>query len=486
MSEVKNGALARMGLLSPADCAAAEEVIARASEDGLETVRVLFVDQHGILRGKTVVASALRSAFTSGVAIASTLLLKDTANRTVFEVWDGQGAETPGGPMQGASDVLLVPDPATFRRLPWSPQSAWILCDVAFRDGRPVPYSSRGVLRRATDALAEKTMQAVIGLEVEFHVFRRLREGLAHGETSTAGAPGAPVETAPLNRGFEFLGEAPYAGAEEILDELRRNAQALGLPVRSVEIEIGPSQFEFTFDPAPPMEQADNLVMFRAMVKTVCERRGLHASFMAKPRLPNIAANGWHIHQSLLDAESGRNLFMPEGGEPLTPQAAGWVAGLLEHAAASSLMTVPTVNGYKRYQPYQMAPNRIQWGWDNRGAMVRALTALGDPASRVENRAPDSAANPYFALAAQLVAGLDGIARGLTPPPATTSPYDGPAEKLPDSLAEAIAAFDAGPVFREALGAEFAAYLLQIKKAEWARYLATVSEWEQREYFNLF
>jgi len=485
MTEVKDGALARMGLLSAPACAAAEEVIARTAEDGLETVRILFVDQHGILRGKTLVAGALRSAFTGGVAIASTLLLKDSSNRTVFQVWDGTGEATPG-PMQGANDVLLVPDPATFRRLPWSPHSAWILCDVVFRDGRPVPVSSRAVLRRAIDALAERNMAAVIGLEVEFHVFRRLREGLAHDETGTAGAPGAPVETAPLNRGFEFLGEAPYGAAEDILDDLRRNAQDLGLPVRSVEIEIGPSQFEFTFDPAGPMAQADNLVMFRAMVKTVCERRGLHASFMAKPRLPNIAANGWHIHQSLIDTDSGRNLFVPEGGGPLSAVAAGWVAGLLEHAAASSLMTVPTVNGYKRYQPYQMAPNRIQWGMDNRGAMVRALTAPGDPASRLENRAPDSAANPYFALAAQLISGLDGVAAGMTPPPATTSPYDGPARRLPDSLAEAITAFDRASVFRDALGEDFVAYLLQIKRAEWDRYLATVSEWEQTEYFNLF
>lgn len=486
MTEVKEGALARMGLLSPAACAAAEEVIARAAEDGLETVRILFADQHGILRGKTLVAGALRSAFTSGVAIASTLLLKDTSNRTVFDVWDAAGGTAPG-PMQGASDVLLAPDPATFRRLPWAPHSAWVLCGVAFRDGRPVPFSSRAVLRRAVDALAAREMRSVIGLEVEFHVFRRLRDGLEHGETGTAGAPGAPVETAPLNRGFEFLGEAPYAAAEEILDDLRRNAQGLGLPVRSVEIEIGPSQFEFTFDPAAPMQQADNLMMFRAMAKTICDRRGLHASFMAKPRLPNIAANGWHIHQSLLEAGSGRNLFVPGKGDgPLSPQAAGWVAGLLKHAAACSLMTVPTVNGYKRYQPYQMAPNRIQWGMDNRGAMVRALTAPGDPASRVENRAPDSAANPYYALAAQLIAGLDGIARGAVPPPATASPYDGPAGKLPDSLAEAITAFEASTLFRDALGADFADYLLQIKRAEWERYLATVSEWEQTEYFNLF
>lgn len=482
MANVKAGALARKGLLSGAACAAAEELLAQVAGSDLETVRVLFADQHGVLRGKTLVAGALGSVFASGVAAPSTLLLKDTSHRTVFPVWS-EDSGIRSGPMQGANDVLLVPDPSTFRILPWSPHSAWILCEPVFRDGTPIPFASRRVLQTAVDALAGQGMAATIGLEVEFHVFRRTDAALDHAQTTM---PGQPPQTTALTHGYQFLTETRYGEAEAVLDDLRRAAQGLGLPVRSVEIEMGPSQFEFTFDPAPPMAHADNLVMFRTMVKEVCARQGLHASFMAKPRLDNIAANGWHIHQSLNDLQSGRNLFMPEGDAPLTAQAAGWVAGLLSHAAASALLTAPTVNSFKRYQPYQLAPNRIQWGLDNRGAMVRVLTGAGDPASRVENRAPDSTANPYYALAAQLLAGLDGIRSGLTPPAATTSPYDGPAELLPETLAEAIAAFDASPLYRATLGEDFVNYLLQIKRFEWARYLSAVSEWEQAEYFSLF
>lgn len=479
MTEISDGRLARQGLLT--DIAGAQDVLDRIHKDGLETVRVLFADQHGILRGKTVVAQAMGGVFTSGMAVPSTLLLKDTSHRTVFPVWSGE-SETDPGPMHGANDLLLVPDPRSFRVLPWSPHSAWILCTPVYRDGGTIPFASRSVLDRAVMALADSGMESVIGLEVEFHVFERIDAALAHEQTTM---PGAPVTTRALTQGYQFLTETRYGAVEDLLDTLRRHAQGLGLPVRSVEIEMGPSQFEFTFDPADPVTQADALVMFRTLVKEVCAGQGLHASFMAKPRLENIAANGWHIHQSLVDRKTGRNLFMPEGAD-MTPEAQGWIAGLLAHAEASSLLTVPTINGYKRYQPYQLAPDRVQWGYDNRGAMVRALMTPDDPASRIENRAPESAANPYCALAAQLISGLDGIANQIELPAPTQSPYDGEAKLLPRSMAEAIAAFERSSLYRTALGEETVAYLLQIKRAEWARYLATVSEWEQAEYFNLF
>lgn len=482
MSDLSDGALARRGLTTPHDHARAEEVLASVEVSGLETVRILFPDQHGVLRGKTLVAGALKSAFSNGVAIASTLLLKDTSHRTAFPVWS-QDAGIASGPMQGANDVLLVPDPETFRILPWAPKSAWILCDVVHRDGAVIPFSARHVLRSATDRLAAEGLAATIGLEVEFHIFERTDPSLEHTQTTM---PGAPPQTRALTHGYQFLTETRYAEAEPVLDTIRRAAQGIGLPVRSVEIEMGPSQFEFTFDPGDPMQQADNLVMFRTLVKEICAARGLHASFMAKPRLDNIAANGWHIHQSLSDLDSGETLFTPDGPGELTPQAGGWIAGLLRHARAASLLCVPTVNGYKRYQPYQLAPNRIQWGQDNRGAMVRALLAPGDSASRVENRAPESAANPYFALAAQLICGLDGISRGLMPPPPTLSPYDGPADPLPATLGEAIDAFGESALFRRVLGDECVDYLVQIKQFEWDRYLSALSEWEQAEYFSLF
>jgi glutamine synthetase len=482
MSAVQNGALAKRGLLSGEACAQADELLATVAASDLETIRVLFVDQHGILRGKTLVASALPSAFNSGIAVPSTLLLKDTSHRTAFPVWsDDTGIKS--GPMQGANDVLMVPVPTSFRVLPWSPHSAWLLCDVVFRDGSAIPFSSRTVLQNSINRLADYGFAANMGLEVEFNVFELADAPIPHADTTM---PGAPPQTNAFAHGYQFLTETRYSDAETLLDTLRRTAQQLDLPVRSVEIEMGPGQFEFTFDPAGPMQHADNMVMFRTMVKEVCAAMGLHASFMAKPRIPNIAANGWHVHQSLIDTKTDRNLFMPETGDLLTPEAEGWIAGLLAHASESSLLIAPTVNSYKRYQPYQLAPNRIQWGQDNRGAMVRGLMAAGESASRIENRAPDTTANPYFAFASQLICGLHGIVSGLVAPPPTLSPYDSDAVELPSSLNVAIDAFDGSDLYRQALGDDCVDYLVKLKRHEWDRYLSAVSEWEQAEYFSLY
>jgi glutamine synthetase len=481
--DISTGKLARLGLLSDAFCAEAADLLQRVRSEGIETVRVLFADQHGILRGKTIVADAFDSLFSAGLNVPSTLLLKDTSHRTAFPVWS-EADDGPASLMQGASDVLLVPRPETFRVLPWSPHSAWILCTPVMRDGSPVPFASQAVLQTAVDRLAGQGMAATLGLEVEFQVFERTSDAREHGQS---GMPGAPVETRNLAQGYQYLTETRYGEMESVLDLIRRNAQGLGLQVRSVEIEMGPSQVELTFAPADPVTQADAMVMFRTMVKEVCAREGLHASFMAKPRLENAMANGWHVHQSLQDIATGRNLFMPQADGSLSAEASGWIAGLLTHAEASSLMIAPTVNSYKRYMPFQLAPNRIQWGADNRGAMLRGLMAPGDPASRIENRAPDSSANPYYAFAAQLIAGGDGIAAGLKAPLPTTSPYGEGAQELPKSLGAALAAFEAGSdLFSGVLGEGFTGYLSHLKRFEWDRYLNTISEWEQAEYFNLF
>lgn len=457
-----------------------KDVVARIEAAGIETVRVMFTDQHGILRGKTIVASAMQSAFENGIGVPSTLLLKDTSHRTVFPVWNAR-VEVADLPLGGAGDVALRLDPARFFQLPWSPHSALVLCDVEHRDGRPVSFSSDAVLARAVSALAAAGYRATFGLEVEFQVFRVTAPAFAHEQATM---PPAPPLTENLTQGYQFLTAFRYAEAEELLDELRRNAEALGLEPRSMEIEMGPSQFEFTFAPSDPQTQADRFVLFRTMVKEVCQARGLHASFMAKPALPNAAANGWHMHQSLQDL-AGNPVFMPGADGALTPQAGNWIAGLLNHAEACCLMTNPTVNSYKRFTPFQLAPNLIQWGRDNRGAMVRALLTPGDSASRIENRVADTSANPHLALTAQILAGLDGLTRNLAPPEPTDTPYEG-ATRLPISLLAAIEAFEASDLFAPYLGDGFQPYLATLKRAEWDRYLMTVSEWEQHEYFGLF
>ncbi len=475
---IRAGALARSGALSADDIARAAETVALVEAEGIETVRVVLADPHGILRGKTVTAEALPDAFASGIRVPSTLLLKDVSHRTAFPVWSDKG----DAPMLGAGDLLLAPLPDTFRVLPWSPHSALVHCDAALTSGEPVSFASRRVLRTACDRLSERGMQAVMGLEVEFQVFEVTDPALGHTDTTM---PARPPATRALNQGYQYLTETRYGENEAFLDTLRRAAQAMGMPVRSVEIEMGPSQFEFTFAPADPLTIADMAVNFRTMAKEVCRREGLLASFMARPRLANAASNGWHIHQSVADG-NGRNLFMPGPDGALTPMASGWIAGLLRHAAASCIATTPTVNGYKRYTAYLLAPDRIGWADDNRGAMLRALLAPGDPASRVENRAPDSTANPYFALAFQILSGLDGLENGLIPPPPLANPYDDDAERLPVSLLAAIERFEASALYRAALGDGFVSYLARLKRAEWDRYLMTVSEWEQAEYFTAF
>lgn len=462
---------------------AAQAVLLDAQAVGVETVRISFVDQHGILRGKALPLSALEAAFRNGVTMTSTLLLKDTSHRTVFPVWNGD-AGFGDGVLTGAGDVIMRPDPSTFRVLPWSAHSAWMLADIEMADGAPFPFSSRHLLRQAVDRLAARNMSLMTGLELEFHVFRTTGPRLAHADT---GLPPAAPETELLAHGYQYLTEDRYDQLEPVMDALRRAAEGLGLPVRSMEVEFGPGQFEFTFDPADAMTHADNMVLFRAMAKQVCRRQGLHATFMTRPQVQSGMASGWHLHQSLVDRTRGQNLFMPRPDGGLSAIASAWIAGLLDHAHGTCLLSTPTINGYKRYQnAFQLAPDRVAWGRDNKGVMLRALMAPDDPASRVENRVAEAAANPYLHMASQISAGLDGIVRELAAPDPVVTPYDTSAPPLPRNLGDALTAFENDTFIDTAFGQGFRQYLATIKRAEWDRFLATVTDWEQREYFSIF
>jgi glutamine synthetase len=253
-----------------------------------------------------------------------------------------------------------------------------------------------------------------------------------------------------------------------------------------MEVEMGPSQFEFTFDAAEGLAPADNMILFRSAVKQMCHRRGLHATFMCRPRVPNTVASGWHLHQSLVSHDGGNAFVSTHGGEALSATGRGYLAGLLAHARASAVFTTPTINGYKRYRSYSLAPDRAIWARDNRGAMIRVLGGPHDPATRLENRAGEPAANPYLYMASQILAGLDGIDRELDPGPSADAPYESKAAPLPKSLREAVAALDEDRFFRAALGDQFVDYYVFIKNAEIARFEMEVTEWEQAEYFDIF
>jgi glutamine synthetase len=233
------------------------------------------------------------------------------------------------------------------------------------------------------------------------------------------------------------------------------------------------------------LEPADNMILLRSAVKQICHRHGYHASFMCRPKLPNAFASGWHLHQSIVSRAGGKNAFMA-GDDFLSRFGRHYLAGLLQHARASTVFATPTINGYKRYRSYSLAPDRAIWGRDNRGAMVRVLGGADDPATRLENRIGEPAANPYLYMASQILAGLDGVDRALDPGPSADTPYETQAAPLPRTLREAVTALKDDTFFREALGAGFVDYYVHIKNAEIERFQAEVSDWEQREYFEMF
>jgi glutamine synthetase len=470
------------GCWTDAQRRAAAEVEARVAQDKLEVIRVSAVDQHGILRGKTVVAGELAGALRNGCTFVSSLLAKDTSCRSIFAVFTpGAGLDVPE--MQGAADIVMLPDPTSFHVLPWAPHTGWMLADLHFADGRPVPFSTRQVYRSILARLNAQGYDYVAGLEVEFYIFKLENPRL---DPADAGQPGIAPEVSLLTQGYQLLAEERYDRYDAIFEILRRDLQALGLPLRSLEVELGPSQCEFTFRPTADLEPADTMVLLRSAVKQICRRHGYHATFMCRPRLPNVCSSGWHLHQSLRDRKSGANAFMPTDGRPLSLLGMHYVAGLLDHAAASAAFATPTINGYRRYRPYALAPDRIIWGRDNRGAMVRVLGGPGEPASRAENRIGEPAANPYLYMGSQILAGLDGIARKLDPGPSADTPYETKATALPRSLGEAIQALRGDACYREGFGPTFIDYFTKIKDAEIARFNLEVSEWEQREYFDLF
>jgi glutamine synthetase len=476
------------GLWSAEQARAANAVTQAIKKHKLELVRFSFADQHGVLRGKTVVAADAPALMRTGVTMTTTLLAKDTAHKTAFPVF------TPGGgfgmvEMQGAADFVMVPDPATFRVLPWAQNTGWLLCDIYFTNGKPVPFSTRQVLRDALTRLKSAGFDYRAGLEVEFHLFKLENPRLAAEDATWP--PRAP-EASLLNQGYQYLTESRYDQIDAALEPIRRGVVALGLPLRSLEVELGPSQCEFTFRPQPGLEAADTMILFRAAVKQIARRHGLVASFMCRPALPNLFACGWHLHQSLLSA--GGNAFAGNGQDGFSAMARHFLAGLLTHARAATAFTAPTVNGYRRFQPYRLAPDRAIWARDNRGVMVRVLGQPGDSATHLENRIGEPAANPYLYMASQIYAGLDGIAHKRDPGPSADTPYETEAEALPKNLGEALAALRANEVFRANFGNAFFDYYARLKDAEFARFLAEaagedggdVTVWEQNEYFDLF
>jgi glutamine synthetase len=484
----------RCGIHDMPRALACEQVGKRIADERIERVRIAWCDLHGVLRGKTLMAHAVPDALHEGIGLVSTVMLKDTSDRNVFNVFEpGLSEQLPG--FGQANNLILLPDPTSLRALPWAPATGWMQAQPWFDHGEPVRLDARYLLQQALGELMREGLAMRCGLEVEFHIYR-INE--ARLDPQHAAWPGEPPQVSMIHPGYNLLAEGWADMADEALVIVQHTAQGLGLPLRSLEIELGPSQVEAVFDATDALTAADHMVLFRNGVRQALRRAGYHASFVCLPPFPNVMASGWHLHQSLVDPHTGHNAMRRDAPAPhaqpgdasftLSERGEHWLAGLLAHARAMAALCTPTINGFKRFRPNALAPQSVLWGRDNRGVMLRVLGRCGDAATRIENRIGEPSANPYLYIAAQIHAGLDGLRRGLKAGPATDAPYHDGATRLPTTLGEALDALQADAVLTQGFGAAFVDCFAHIKRAELLRHeqAADKDEWQRREYFGRF
>ncbi len=480
----KVGFVAEHGLYDEPQSEAGRRSAALVDERGLKTVRIIWVDQHGVPRCKFMSGVDYLSALESGIDFSAALLNMDTGNKLFTPVFvKGGGFDI--DELTGFPDMILVPDPATFRVLPWADSTGWVVSDAYFSNGRPVPLDSRYLLRKQVEEAAELGYDYLAGLEIEFYVTRRDSDRIELHET---GWPPPPPAVSVVEQGYQYLSETRLGGIGHLVEKLRDGYLGLDLPLRSIEDEWGPGQLEVTFDPLAGLDGADAAVLFRSATKQIAHDLGLHASFMCRPALPNFFSSGWHLHESLRDRTSGRNAFTSDSAEErLSVVGRQFAAGILEHARAMTVFTTPTINGYKRFKPYSFAPDRVTWAAENRGTLLRIQGDPFEKGAHVENRLGEPAANPYLYLAANLAAGLDGIRRSLVPPPVVEAdPYADDAPKLPTSLWQALDLLEVDDFFASKFGDAFVSFVVSMKRHEVERFLSEVTDWEMREYFEFF
>lgn len=435
-----------------------EDIFRMVEEEDVEFIRLQFTDIFGMMKNVAVTAGQLERVLN---------------NQCMF---DGSAIE--GFVRIEESDMYLYPDWDTFEIFPWRPQQgkvARFICDVHYPDGRPFEGDPRNVLKRVLKKAKDMGYTFMAGPECEFFLFHTDEEG-------------NPSTVTHEKAGYFDVGPLDYA--ENVRRDIVLCLEEMGFEVEASHHELAPAQHEVDLQYQEGLRTADDVTTFKMTVKNIAKRHGLHATFMPKPQ-EGVNGSGMHINMSLMD-EAGRNLFEdPNDAAGLSRLAYSFMAGILYHMKEMVLLTNPLVNSYKRLIPGYDAPNYIAWSIrSNRSALIRIPTARGSN-TRIELRCPDSAANPYLALAACLAAGLDGIEKGMTPPPsvdrniyAMTEEEKKAAgiEALPETLKDAMTSFENSSLMREVLGDHIFSKYLEAKNREWKDFRAHVTDWEVDEY----
>jgi glutamine synthetase len=425
---------------------------------GIDVIRVSYSDMIGTDRGRDVLIDELPTAMGHGLAFCRAIY--HTSPR-------GDVVPVQGGLESGLPDIKAKPDLATLTDLPWEPGAAWVLADVDADDGRPAGESPRHVARQVSQRLAELGLQAVIGPELEFYVCE-------------------PDPT--CDRGWKRYADEPgnvyvvgrKGDPKGILLTMLRYLRDANLQVTAANHEFSPGQFEINLNHSELVDAADRAFRMKSGVQEIARHEGMLATFMAKP-WGEEGGSGFHLHLSLVD-DDGANVF-GDGGSEVSDVGRAAIAGVLAHAPALAAILNPTINSYKRFGPDTLAPWLIDWGYDNRSAMVRIPPERGS-STRMEVRLGDATANPYLAMAAVSAAVYLGVRDKLEPPAALEGyGYDPEsAPMLPQSLPEALDALEADSELREVLGDYFVTSFLTYKRNEVERFARHITDWEFLEY----
>ena len=434
-----------------------EDIIRIVREEDIKFIRLQFTDIFGQLKNVAITASQIEKAVNDQI------------------MFDGSSIE--GFVRIDESDQYLYPDLKSFRIFPWRPQHgkvARLICDVHNPDGSPFVGDPRYVLKRVIQKAKDMGFDRFnVGPEAEFFLFQTDEEGKPTTKTND-------------EAGYFDLG--PLDHGESTRREICLALEQMDFEIEASHHEVAQGQHEIDFKYAEALHAADNIMTFKLTVKTLAQKNGLHATFMPKP-IFGLAGSGMHINMSLF--RDGRNMFYdPDGEKGLSKTAYSFIAGIMAHMKGMAAITNPLVNSYKRLVPGYEAPCYMAWSASNRSALIRIPAARGQ-STRVELRCPDPSCNPYLALAVCLAAGLDGIEKGMTPPPEITDNIFAmtPAtrkrrgiEALPGSLEEALVYLKKDKLIMNTLGEHVATQYITGKEAEWDEYCTRVSSWERDKY----
>ena len=441
----------------------AEDVMRIAAEERVSFIHLQFTDIVGIVKGITIPVDQLAVALERGV-------------------WF-DGSSIQGFARIAESDMYLMPDPTTFRIIPWESDgertTARMICDVYTPGGEPFPGDPRGVLKRVLREVKARGLTYNTGPELEFFLF----------QYDGCGNP----TLLPHDRGgyFDYSTDLAVSVRKKMVFAL----EAFGIVVEAGHHEVAPGQHEIDFEYTDALTAADSAITFKYVLKAIARQNDLYATFMPKP-VAGINGSGMHTHQSLMSVETGMNMFAePDDEFGLSRLAKQFIAGQLAHARSMCVILAPLVNSYKRLVPGYEAPVYLSWARINRSALIRVPRVSHLDATRIELRCPDPSCNPYLAFAVMLKAGLDGIEKKMTPPEALEENlYDldetrrlaRGVEMLPGSLREALDCLAEDKVIQDALGPHVYERFVRAKTQEWDEFSIQVTPWEVERYLPTY